>query len=157
MANNINPRTWNADVVESTKRRGRKPGQLKGTKYNVPKRKAVSIYVSEPVVNEMFKLCDENLINRSQLITKAIQNWIMRGSTRPLINYESASWNSHNSKSIGSESPKKCISVNLPEVAFQKVDEKSLEWGRSRSELLVSIVEDGIARGLSLSHEEAIA
>lgn len=149
MTQNINPRTWNAEVVETAKKRGRKPGQLKGTKYNVVQRKPVTIGLPEAVLEELNRLCEELQINRSQIVTKCIQTWIMEGSKRNFVSYETFNGpnGTHLGKRVSDSKRKKTISINLPQIAFMQIEDKRTEWNKSRSDLLGSVVEDCIARG----------
>jgi|TARA_Y100000294_G_scaffold38726_1_gene34622 metal-responsive CopG/Arc/MetJ family transcriptional regulator len=151
---NINPRTWNANQV--AKKRGRKPGQLKGTKYDVPKRVPITIYVDDEVVNELNAISEVLQSNRSQIVTRTIQNWVMRGKPTNLLRLDKSntSFIRHNCKSQGRNKAKKSISINLPELAFRQVDEASFEKNSSRSVILGSIIEDVIARGVLLPSEE---
>lgn len=150
----MNPRTWNSS--SEVKKRGRKPGQLKGTKYDVPKRVPITIYVNSIVVEELQTICLATQLNRSQLVTQSIQSWVMRGRPTTFMSLDETNipFNRHNSKSQGKPSAKKSISINLPEVAFKQVDEKSYEVNLSRSLVLGSIVEDAIVRGVLLPSEE---
>lgn len=148
----MNPRTWNTS--SEVKKRGRKPGQLKGTKYDVPKRVPITIYVNSRVVDELKLISEATQLNRSQLVTRSIQSWVMRGKTSIFMSLEDIDVNNHQSKMVGKPLAKKSISINLPEVAFKQVDEKSYEMGESRSLVLGSILEDAIARGVLLPSEE---
>lgn len=150
----MNPRTWNTS--SEVKKRGRKPGQLKGTKYDVPKRVPITIYVDQRVVDELKLISEATQLNRSQLVTRSIQSWVMRGKTSifMILDDTDINMNIHKIKMVGKPLPKKSISINLPEVAFKQVDEKSYEMGVSRSLVLGSILEDAIARGVLLPSEE---
>ena len=151
---NMNPRTW--DTSSAMKKRGRKPGQLKGTKYDVPKRVPITIYVSLSVVDELQLISMATQLNRSQLVTQSIQAWVMRGKPSTLMSFDETNvpLNRHTSKSTGKPSAKKSISINLPEVAFKQIDGRSHEINVSRSLVLGSIVEDAIVRGALLPSEE---
>lgn len=124
----MNPRTWNTS--SEVKKRGRKPGQLKGTKYDVPKRVPITIYVDQRVVDELKLICEATQLNRSQLVTRAIQSWVMRGKTSifMILDDTNINMNIHQIKTVGKPLPKKSISINLPEVAFKQVDEKATKW-----------------------------
>tara|TARA_B100000902_G_scaffold400033_1_gene474826 strand:+ start:11281 stop:11739 length:459 start_codon:yes stop_codon:yes gene_type:complete len=150
----MNPRTWNSS--SEVKKRGRKPGQLKGTKYDVPKRVPITIYVNSIVVEELQTICLATQMNRSQLVTQSIQSWVMRGKPTTFMSLDETNlpFQRHNNKSQGKPLAKKSISINLPEVAFKQVDEKSYEVNLSRSLVLGSIVEDAIVRGVLLPSEE---
>jgi len=146
---NINPRTW--DESQTTQRkRGRKPGQLLGAKYNVPKRIAITIYLAQEVVQNLTDLTEVALINRSQAVTTAIQKWVMRGKPKTLMSIDKANspHDRHHYKSNKESRPKKSVSINLPDIAFKQIADASSEWNQSRSEVLGAIIEDAIVRGV---------
>ena len=58
----------NQDVVS----RGRKPGQLKGISYNVPKRKQISVSLLEKDIQKIDKIAKEMNVARSKIIGELI-------------------------------------------------------------------------------------
>ena len=64
--------------MESTKKRGRGrlPGQLKGTKYNVPPKKQITVNLSDDHVELLDSLSQELKVSRSKMLNTIIEQFV---------------------------------------------------------------------------------
>tara|TARA_Y100000817_G_scaffold300322_1_gene279248 strand:+ start:280 stop:549 length:270 start_codon:yes stop_codon:yes gene_type:complete len=65
---------WDVDPnsTEDPVKRGRKPGQLKGMTYNVPRRKQISVSLLERDIQKIDLIAREFNVARSKVITELI-------------------------------------------------------------------------------------
>lgn len=65
---------WELDPTQQnvTLKRGRRPGQLKGMTYNVPRRKQISISLLERDIQKIDLIAKEMNVARSKIITELI-------------------------------------------------------------------------------------
>lgn len=65
---------WDVDPnsIEDPVKRGRKPGQLKGMTYNVPRRKQISVSLLEKDIQKIDLIAREFNVARSKVITELI-------------------------------------------------------------------------------------
>lgn len=71
---NNNQLPWEVDASkqEGVLKRGRKPGQLKGMTYNVPRRRQISVSLLERDIQKIDLIAKEHNIARSKVITELI-------------------------------------------------------------------------------------
>ena len=62
------------------KTRGRKPGQLKGAKYNVPPRQQFSVSLLEKDLEVIDKKSFELGITRSKMVSIILEDWAKNGT-----------------------------------------------------------------------------
>lgn len=64
--------------MESTEKRGRGrlPGQLKGTKYNVPPKKQITVNLSDDHVELLDSLSQELKVSRSKMLNTIIEQFV---------------------------------------------------------------------------------
>ena len=61
------------------KLRGRKPGQLKGAKYNVPPRQQFSVSLLEKDLESIDRKSFELGITRSKMVSIILEDWVKNG------------------------------------------------------------------------------
>ena len=61
------------------KTRGRRPGQLKGAKYNVPPRQQFSVSLLEEDLQHIDRKSFELGITRSKMISIILEDWVKNG------------------------------------------------------------------------------
>jgi len=71
---NKNSLPWEVDPnkQDDVVKRGRKPGQLKGMTYNVPRRKQISVSLLERDIQKIDLIAKELNVARSKIITELI-------------------------------------------------------------------------------------